>query len=160
MLYIQIFRYIHIYVGSYIYIYTHNFVYNYIPGIYLFLWMDKKERYPSELWIEMTEIRETGAYWRRTGWKLVEKKRRQPDARAPWWVMDLRFHSPNSYKSHCPNSTYLGSSPLPFLVILSWWSVCSSGCKNPLPLSLNSDPLFVIICTQSLQSSVVAQRCP
>lgn len=46
--------------------------------------MDKKERYPSELWIEMTEIRETGAYWRRTGWKLVAKKRRQRDARAPW----------------------------------------------------------------------------
>lgn len=35
-----------------------------------------------------------------------------------------------------------------------------SGCKNPLPLSLNSDPLFVRICTQSLQSLVVAQRCP
>lgn len=150
--------------GSYIYIYTHNFVYNYIPGIYLFLWMDKKERYPSELWIEMTEIRETGAYWRRTGWKLVEKKRRQPDARAPW------SFPTEEQTDHHERITRNGRGR-----ILNMWSLddvtCGylengisspslSGCKNPLPLSLNSDPLFVIICTQSLQSLVIAQRCP
>ena len=72
---------------------------------------------------------------------------------------------------HHERITSRGLSITRALKILNMWSLdnvtCSylengisspslSGCKNTLPLSLNSDPLFVILCTQSLQSLVIA----